>query len=528
MPTLHDLLSKGYFPRELPPPFSTVSFATAVAGAAGIPSGFTGTGAPKSAELCVHNMVRAGGLRRHLGIPNPIHYTRLSDFVVRNWASLHPFATRSSFSLTTPVEGKGERAISPQHTLDDRTAKRAEIRASAKFILRTDVNRFYPSIYTHSIPWAIHGKSTVKTAMAAKKLKSLWSDELDTHARSLNDNQTMGIPIGPDCSLLFAEIVLGAVDAELVSQKNKLRGIRFIDDYEFAANQRSEAEETASLLQSVLSQYELALNPSKTQIIELPEPLEPLWTSRIRTYLFRFGASRTQRNDLTAYFDTTFDLARKQPNEGILKYAVARMNSIEVTKDNWPLYEHLLCHCALVEPACLPQVCEQMIHYVTEEMPVDTALWTECLNRIVCERLTIGQASESVWAMWLMRLLNIELSSLAAKAVDVCEDSPAALMGLGLASEGLAKIAELSRLNTFAESDEMSGQNWLLCYEGNHRGWMKPPSGNDAWSANPLLDHLHKSNVSFFDITTTPPPPRRLTAEPVYAGGGGGGGEYPI
>src|SRR5882672_9405047 len=179
MPTLFELLAKGYFPRELPPPFSTVAFAKAVAGASGIPVAFTGTGAPKSTALCEHNMVRAGGLRRHLGIPNPINYTRLCDFVTCNWTNLKQCATRSPFSLTIPVDGNPERAISPKHTLDDRMSKRAEIRARSKFILRTDVNRFYPSIYTHSIPWAIHSKSVVKAAMAAKNLKTLWSNDLD-------------------------------------------------------------------------------------------------------------------------------------------------------------------------------------------------------------------------------------------------------------------------------------------------------------------------------------------------------------
>jgi len=115
-------------------------------------------------------MVRAGGLRRHLGIPNPINYTRLCDFVTCNWTNLKQCATRSPFSLTIPVDGNPERAISPKHTLDDRMSKRAEIRARSKFILRTDVNRFYPSIYTHSIPWAIHSKSVVKAAMAAMGL----------------------------------------------------------------------------------------------------------------------------------------------------------------------------------------------------------------------------------------------------------------------------------------------------------------------------------------------------------------------
>jgi len=527
MPTLADILAKGYFPRELPPPFTTATFAATVGAASGVPTGFDVPSAPKSSALCGHNMVRAGGLRRHLGIPNPLHYTRLSEFVARNWKDLQLAASRSPFSLTVPVDTKPERAISPKHTLDERTAKRAEIRATSRFILRTDVNRFYPSIYTHSIPWAVHGKSVVKAAMVTKTLKTLWCDELDTHFRSLNDNQTMGIPIGPDCSQLISEIILGAVDEKLDKVRSKLRGIRFVDDYEFAANHRSEAEITANLLQSILSQFELALNPSKTRIVELPEPLERLWTSRIRTFLFRFGSVKTQRNDLTAYFDNAFDMLKQEPEEPILKYAVARMNSIDVAEDNWPLYEHILCHCAAVEPACLPQICEQLTHYLREGMIVDTDIWTELLNRIVCERLTIGQASESVWAMWLMKLLHVPLSSESAKAVDSSQDSPAALMGLGLGSIGLAKPLELATLHSFAEPQEMMGPNWLLCYEGNHQGWLTPPSRSEVWAANPSFEFLHRANISFFDITVTPLPPRRSTVEPAYAASGGGG-EYPI
>jgi hypothetical protein len=83
--------------------------------------------------------------------------------------------------------------------LDVRTLRRIEIRSRARFILHTDVNRFYPSIFTHSIPWAIHTKLVVKAAKAAGRaaLAGLWANRLDELARNLNEQQTMGVPIGP-------------------------------------------------------------------------------------------------------------------------------------------------------------------------------------------------------------------------------------------------------------------------------------------------------------------------------------------
>ena len=348
---------------------------------------------------------------------------------------------------------------------------------------------------------------------------------MDTLLRSINVNQTMGIPIGPDCSLLIAEIILGAIDKELARKIKKIRGIRFIDDYEFAAIQRSDAETIASQLQSILSKFDLALNPSKTRIIELPEPLESLWTSQLRTILFRSGGVMTQRNDLTAYFDIVFNHAKREPDEGILKYAIARLNGIEIENDNWPILEAILCHCALVEPACLSQVCEQIAYYKSKSLPQNNGLWADCLNQIVIERLPLGHASEAAWAMWLMMLLHVQLDAKAAKVVDDCDDSPSALMGLGLASMNLAPGCSFPRLNSFAEPDELFGPQWLLCYEGNYQNWLKTPSGLATLASNPQFDFLNRSGVYFFDIKAQQPTPRRTIGNPRVSGGGG---DYPI
>jgi hypothetical protein len=186
MVQLKDLLERGYFPRELPPPFTTRSFAAAAVDASGVLDQTLATGNPDHAELCIHNMVRSGGLRRHLGIPNPVLFARLCQFTAAEWSRLHPVAHRSPYSLTSPVVSSGPRAIVGKQGLGDRAPKRAELRAQARCVLRCDVSRFYPSIYTHSLPWAIEGKDHVKQRLAAGNLGTVWSNALDKLARNLN------------------------------------------------------------------------------------------------------------------------------------------------------------------------------------------------------------------------------------------------------------------------------------------------------------------------------------------------------
>jgi len=427
---LIDLLGKGYFPRELPPPFTTVSFSQALARPGTQPSGAFNS-SPKFSMMGVHNLVRTGGLRRNLGIPNPKHFFRLAQHIVAHWDRLKALAYASPFSLSKPVDGRSDRSVSPEHDLAERSAHRARLRSTKRFVLKTDISRFFPSIYTHSIPWAIMGKTIAKAAHAANKLNGTWQDGTDVFSRSINNNQTVGIPIGPDTSRLLAEVLLSCIDVELANKFKHLTGFRYIDDYEFAFPTRAEAEDILSFLQHLLNEFELALNPNKTAIIELPDQFDPPWTSKIRVFVFRDAGVTGQHNDLTAYFDMVFDLFKRFPEEGLLKYAIARLRSEDFHRRNWPLLEHILSHCVLVEPACIPQVCDQITYYQTKRFRITKPLWSDCLNRIVYERVPLGQASEAAWAMWLMKLLNIKLLARSAKPINNSEDSIVGLMALG-------------------------------------------------------------------------------------------------
>src|SRR5690606_35046197 len=116
-------------------------------------------------------------------------------------------------------------------------------------------------------------------------------------------------------------------------------------------------------------------------------------------------------------------------------------------------------------------------------------LWSKVLNGVVCDRLPLGFASESAWAMWLMKLLKMKLLARSAKVVAESEDSIAALMALGLAATGLGPMNHLQGLQRFNPASELWEANWLLCYQGNLMGWLGT-GGTGRLSSVPAFDFL--------------------------------------
>jgi hypothetical protein len=95
MLTLLDLLSRGYFPRELPPPFATESFAKVVTVVSQqLPPSFSSFQAVS--KLCRHSIAKVGLDRRTLSIPNPIGYHNLGNALAQFWPAIHTFTQQST------------------------------------------------------------------------------------------------------------------------------------------------------------------------------------------------------------------------------------------------------------------------------------------------------------------------------------------------------------------------------------------------------------------------------------------------
>lgn len=486
------LLEKGYFPRELPPPFTTAAF-----GQIGIDDSKADR---KSRTGCArHNLARVNGLRRPLKVPNPKSYVAIAKTIEELWPELSQHMAESKLSISRPVVTRSvERALRPHFRFSEKAKFRASTWVGQKFVLRTDISQFYGSIYTHSIPWALHGKAHAKS-----NLNSTPGDRLDKAMRDGSEGQTVGIPIGPDSSLLAAEVILAAVDRRLQSAIDGLRGFRYMDDYELAFRSRSEAEEALVVLEGALAEFELVVNPLKTRVFGLPEPLQAHWPHEIRSFPVRDDTPKRALTDLVALFSRAADLSKSNP--GALKYALLRSRSIPVDRKSWPTFQRLVWLAVSSEPTTTASALDLLQQKTAEiERDVDVEEASTALDALILTNARVQNSSELAWALWAATELDVELTADAAGEVSTVADDFVALLALNAEAKGIFGDAALDRTmwSQLAGLDgALTGEHWLLAYEGAAQTWI--PEAAAAIRKDPFFRRLAKHKVRFFDAGAT-------------------------
>ncbi|MXS86140.1 reverse transcriptase [Nitrosomonas sp. HPC101] len=142
-----------------------------------------------------------------------------------------------------------------------------EMSLEYEYLLETDITDCYGAIYTHSIAWAIHGKTEAK---AKRTDKSLLGNQIDSHIQDMRHGQTNGIPQGSVLMDFIAEIVLGFADLELAKKINSAeivdyRILRYRDDYRIFVNNPQDGEQILKFLTEITIDLGLKLNPGKTK-----------------------------------------------------------------------------------------------------------------------------------------------------------------------------------------------------------------------------------------------------------------------
>ncbi len=220
---------------------------------------------------------------RVFSVMHPWNYHDIVFHLIAEWPFIldHLFSRDQrifSYSFPIPVNARNRGSISPLRSgrmiYEWIAMAEGDLVVEAhkyKLLVRSDVANFYNSIYTHSIPWALHGRDEARGDAA----NALVGNKIDRLIQYANDGRTNGIAIGPALSDIISEIVLTKVDLNV---SNRLKDVDFVgthfkDDYRILCNSETDGKEILKVLAEELTRFNLCINETKTRILELPTGL---------------------------------------------------------------------------------------------------------------------------------------------------------------------------------------------------------------------------------------------------------------
>ena len=552
---LKDIIERGYFPKELPPPFDTSdlsadilatlsSWTTVFENNTRINSPtFVLTQNPgetpqqfkarkkahrtdfiskyNASRTTVYSISKGKLSRRFLQIPNPMHFSILSEKIVSRWAEYEAVFKLSDYSQSYPI---------PEAAMDKRSVSTfsksvAEFRNTLlktsidKLIeVRVDISKFYPTIYTHSIAWALLGKDKAKHYFKEKdNIDALiasgdtdaqlykYAESVDIALRACQDRQSIGIPIGPDTSHIIAELIGCRIDNILKNRLNSLdlKACRYYDDFYLYVSSKDEADKVLKTLQLILSEFQLEINESKVKIREFPFAFEDEFTTIIHTFEFK---KTNQTNRIKHYFSLIWAFAERNPKktDWIFKYSlrIFEFSSIVIQKNSWKVFEDLLVKTALIEPAILDILTRIFITYKSYLDADSKKKLKRLVNVTIKEHCHVKHNFEMAWALWIAKTFGIEIEEHSANSIIDTRDSISNLILLDLIKNttlvnGRPKVIEIE---AELKDDILMSENWLLAYEGVKKGWLTPVEAN-LLDNNLFFKILKDKNVEFYKPT---------------------------
>lgn len=470
--TIKSLFHRGYFAKEFPPLFSSLKAAQATVG---LPNPFDDLTVPRPnlpwTSYATYSLPKAGGHRRVLQVPNPRSYLTLVQELVSGWDKIDAALSKNSLSKSRPciLEEGSIRAIAPGKKRSELITDRIKCGSVAKWILKFDIANFFPSIYTHSVPWGLHTRSLAGPGSD----NTLLGNRLDHALRACQLGQTNGIAVGPDTSLVLAEIVLSQLDEFIQSHTSYLAGFRYYDDFELFFGSQSSAESFLADVEARLVGIQLSINSHKTSIVALPIPLQPSWLSTIRRYPLSRVASK-QRRDLESAFSLAFDVSSRDPASSAINYLLTRLIGASIEPSNGLLLQELMCQCVTTNPTSM-SVFSRLICYLADPddgVEIDKDLIGNTLQGLIREGLLRGHSHEVVWAIWTMYALNIKLSRDLSRAMRDSQDTFLWCALIVMIEAGLCpQLAYKGVLNKMCgEEKALSKPRALVVYEAAARG----------------------------------------------------------
>lgn len=326
-------------------------------------------------------------------------------------------------------------------------------------LLHTDVTDCYGALYTHSIPWALHGMDVAK---AGKNNASLLGNVVDSHIQAGRYGQTNGISQGSMLMDFVAEIVLGFVD-EMINTElagaSDVRILRYRDDYRIFSNTQERAEEILKIVSDKLRVVGMRLGVSKTiacsNVVEgsvKPDKLAGIELQDLGTS----NAKTIQKQLLRLHA-----FGQRHPNSGALRRLVGEFHT-NVAKQTEPpddldVQVAIATDIGLVSPSTFPAVAGILSHLISLAPTNEkSGMWTKVRNKMF--RVPYNGYLE----VWLQRVIKPKALGLTFQSNEpLCQivngQTPSLWDCTWISSNALKSAIDVSKLvvSDASEADEV-------------------------------------------------------------------------
>lgn len=420
----HFLKESSYFNADLPEYISFKPILDAVAQILG-QNPFIGFTSSQPAEHSDVNYViisnKDGRFAwRALELIHPVLYVSLVNQICtqENWvhiqSTFNSFKNYKIFCCSIPVissgvqSDKGEQISHWWQAIEQRSII---LSLEYSIALHTDVSDCYGSLYTHSIPWALHGQEFAKKK-ENKQNKPLIGNTIDFHMQAGRYGQTNGIPQGSVLMDFIAEIVLGYVDTLAVPLLKDLdvKILRYRDDYRIFAHDEHTAEYALKIISDTLRTVGLRLNVSKTSLFHnvVGSAIKQDKLAGIELRELDVSNAKTFQKQLLRLH--SFGI--KHPNSGALRRLMGEIHGKIVTQKEAPsdlaVQIAIVVDISIVSPTTFPAAVGILSHLISLAPEAEKQqLWEQVAAKV--RRIPYNGYQE----IWLQRVMKAQASQLA-------------------------------------------------------------------------------------------------------------------
>jgi hypothetical protein len=420
----------------------------------------------KFSTYIYYESMRETNIPRQYGIPNPFLYKKLCACLRDNWENLLKYFNVQTKNNNHKISRLHIRKLKYSPAVFEMNYKNWKIDGSPepdlmigkKYIVHADIATCFPSIYTHSIPWALAGKDVAKNNRDTNK----WFNKIDFCTRNLKDQETHGLLIGPHASNLLSEIILVNIDNKLSTQ-GWHNFTRVIDDYTCYVSTFEEGQKFISKLSENLRAYDLLLNYRKTSISELPYASAEQWVRQLNALVGRTRNEILNYKDVEAYWDNVIEIMhRNEKKSSVINYALKILDKENLSRNAQEYCVKTILHYAYIYPYLVRLLDE----YIFEKYLIEKDIIESFSNKIYADAKKHNNFEEMLYALFFSIKYDFKIVDFSCD--DIIQKNDCLLLTAAYLY-CLKKKEAVNILHDYAiklsNNDTDFGRSWLYIYE---------------------------------------------------------------